>query len=297
MEVVKNVLITGATGYIGKHLLKRLINIRNYKITILVRSSSDLDIIKDLKDQIYIHNYESNYESIDLLFKKSKFDHVIHLASFASNYHSTSNVVDIIDSNIKLGVFILEAMKNYGCKYFINTSTYAQNYRDQNYEPISLYAATKKAFEDLIDYYCLDGNINSISLKLYDVYGYDDHRKHKILNSLIAQTDNFINLTKGEQKLYMVFIDDVIDAYLAAMDLVTEIKGHVIYGVYGEEKYSLKEVIKILEEVCNRKFNIKFGGINYSKFQIMDPFTENKLPGWNAKIPLRDGFRIMLNDL
>ena len=146
----------------------------------------------------------------------------------------------MIDSNIKLGTFILEAMKQHGCKYFINTSTYWQHYKNYN-QPICLYAATKKAFEDIIEYYCIDGGIKAISLKLHDVYGYDDHRG-KLLNTLIKNGDSekVFNLTKGEQKLYMVFIDDVIDAYIEALALIKKDhnsnESHAIYGIFGKEK-------------------------------------------------------------
>ncbi len=289
--MIKNILITGATGFVGKHLLRRLVKDAKYKITILVRKNSNLDLIEELKDQVVIGYYNSEYSSIDELFRNGKFDLVLHLAAVSCYDCPSENIANMIDSNIKFGTFILEAMKKYGCKYFINTSTYWQNYESEKYEPICLYAATKKAFEDIIDYYSMD-KIKAISLKLFDVYGYDDHR-NKLLNTLLKQGDSgVIDLTHGEQKLYMVFIDDVIDAYKVAMDLVvTNMEKHSIYGVYGNDKYSLKEVIKMAEDVTNKKFNINFGAKSYNQFQIMDSFAENKLPMWDAKFSLKEGLR------
>ena len=93
----------------------------------------------------------------------------------------------------------------------------------------------------------------------------------------------------------MVFIDDVIDAYQVAMNLIkTDKKKHSIYGVYGKEKHSLKEAIKIVQEVANQKFNIKFGVKKYNQFQIMDSFGINKLPRWNAKTSLKEGVKRIL---
>ena len=63
----------------------------------------------------------------------------------------------------------------------------------------------------------------------------------------------------------------------------------------GRDKYSLKEIIKILQELSNKKFNINFGKIAYHKFQIMDPFNVKKLPKWNAKISLKNGLKIIVN--
>ncbi len=291
---MQNILVTGATSYIGKHLIKKLLKSGQYNVTAIAREGSNLDIIGH-KQEYKIHYYEASYQSIESLFQTTSFDCVIHLAAHSGYNHDSSEISLMIDSNIKLGTFILEAMRQYHCPYFINTSTYWQHYKDHNYQPICLYAATKKAFEDIIEYYCMDGSIKAISLKLYDVYGYEDHRD-KLLNILIKQKndDHIFNLTKGEQKLCMVFIDDVIDAYLEALKLVQEDSvAHSVYEVFGEEKFSLKEIVKILEERLNKKFKINWGQKSYYKFQIMDPQTKNKLKNWQAKVSLKEGIEMI----
>lgn len=293
---MQDILITGATGFIGKHLVRRFSQDKRYRVIILVRENSNLNIIKDYKDKISIYEYKSDYQSVENVFKNNKICYVFHLAAFSCYDHKSEDISDMIDSNIKLGTFILESMQKYQCQYFINTSTYWQNYQNNNYQPICLYAATKEAFEKIIDYYCLDKKFKAISLKLYDVYGYDDHRK-KLLNTLLTRSiEDSIDLTAGEQKLYMVFIDDVIDAYINAMNIIKiSKKQHSVYGVYGKDKYSLKEIIRILQELSNKKFNINFGKIAYHKFQIMDPVNVKKLPKWNAKISLKNGLKIILD--
>jgi CDP-3, 6-dideoxy-D-glycero-L-glycero-4-hexulose-4-reductase len=293
---MQNILITGATGFIGKHLTKRLSESNKYNITALIRQGSDLNLLSNIQNKIKIHYYTSNYSSINELFEKTNFDYVFHLAAFSIYDHQSEEISEILDSNIKLGTFILEAMHKYGCQYFINTSTYWQNYHNQTYQPICLYAASKKAFEDIIEYYCMDEKITAMSLKLYDVYGYQDHR-NKLLNTLIKEKDRgrTFDLSPGEQKLYMVFIDDVIDAYLKAMELIKNSKKHNIYSIFGKEKFSLKEIVKIAEESIGHQLNINWAKKSYYTFQIMDPFTENKLQDWEAKISLKEGIKIILN--
>jgi len=293
---MQNILITGATGFIGKHLLRRFSQDKRYRVIILVRENSNLNIIKDYKYKISIYEYKSDYQSVENVFKNNKICYVFHLATLSCYEHKSEDISDMVDSNIKLGTFILESMKKYQCQYFSNTSTYWQNYQNNNYQPICLYAAPKEAFEKIIDYYCLDKEFKAISLKLYDVYGYDDHRK-KLLNTLLTtSTTESIDLIEEEHKLYTVFIDDVIDAYINAMSIIKiSKKQHSVYGVYGKDKYSLKEIIKILQELSNKKFNINFGKIAYHKFQIMDPFNVKKLPKWNAKISLKNGLKIILD--
>jgi len=155
---MQNILITGATGFIGKHLVRRFSQDKRYRVIILVRENSNLNIIKDHKDKISIYEYKSDYQSVENVFKNNKICYVFHLAAFSCYDHKSEDISDMIDSNIKLGTFILESMQKYQCQYFINTSTYWQNYQNNNYQPICLYAATKEAFEKIIDYYCLDKN-------------------------------------------------------------------------------------------------------------------------------------------
>lgn len=291
---MRNILITGATSFIGKHLVKRLLQL-SYNVTALLRETSDPAILGESKKQIDLHYFDSTYQSIDHLFSHKKFDCVIHLAAFSSHEHKSEQVSNIIDSNIKLGTFILEAMEKNSCRNFINTSTYWQNYGNEEYQPTCLYAATKKAFEDIVSYYCMNG-LTAISLKLYDVYGYDDHRS-KLLNFLLRNRNSgqTFDLSEGNQKLYMVFIDDVINAYITAIDLLTATKGHQIYSIFGEEKYSLRKIIEIAQEVTKQKFMINWGRKPYYKFQIMDPMPENKLKNWQAKTSLAEGIKTILS--
>ena len=97
----------------------------------------------------------------------------------------------------------------------------------------------------------------------------------------------------------MVFIDDVIDAYIEVLALIKDNlnndENHAIYGIYGKEKFSLREIIEILEKIMGRKLNINWGKKDYYKFQIMEPRIENKLGNWEAKVSLREGIKIILN--
>ena len=295
MEIISKILITGATGYIGRNLLKRFINSNNVEISIITRNKSNLKFIDSFKDKITIYLYDSSYESIENIFKNNKFDYVFHLASFSKFKYHSLELSEIIDSNIKFGTYILEAMSKYGSKFFINTSSYWQNYRSFKSEPICLYAATKQGFEDIINYYSLDKNIKAISLKLYDVYGYEDNR-NKFINTLITHNLELIDVTKGEQLLSLVFIDDVVDAYFHSMKLILNTKhNHSIYGVYSNEKISIKEIIKKIKKILHKEFKVNFGVVEYNNLQIMDPYFEKKLPGWSAKVTFSKGLKIIKN--
>jgi nucleoside-diphosphate-sugar epimerase len=285
------ILITGATGFIGGSLAQFLHQKREH-VTALVRPSSDCSKLSGIP----CHFYDGTYQSISALFEKQTFDNVIHLASMATHDCPPDQIESMIAANITLGTFLLEAIHRYGCPFLINTSTYAKYYDNHQYKPISFYAATKKAFEDIIEFYVLDKKIRVISLTLYDVYGDHDDR-NKLINQLVRSSpaQHPIAVSPGDQKLQMIFIKDVLDAYRQAMALIPHIRqNHEIYGVYGDEKHTLKEIVSMIEALTGRAVPVEWGKKPYYSFQIMDPYFGEKLPYWEAKISLKEGLSIML---
>lgn len=287
---MSHILVTGATGFVGKHLIKRL-NEKNINVIALVRDSSDLKIIEKYKLNSNIEIYNSSYESIEKIFIDYKIITVIHLASISTYDCKTENIKELLASNIELGTYILEAMQKYNCYQLINTSSYWQQYSTNSKKPICLYAATKSAFENIIDYYCLNNKLKAVSLKLYDAYGKDDHR-NKIISILKNLKNNAeINMSLGEQKLNMVHIDDIIEGYLVALDILKKesLNNHARYSLYGDKDFSLKEIISLYQKISGKKIKVNWGELSYYKNQIMSPVKENKLPDWNQKINLKDG--------
>ncbi|WDC83286.1 NAD(P)-dependent oxidoreductase [Caloramator sp. mosi_1] len=110
-------------------------------------------------------------------FLKHKFDAIFHLASLFIAEHDSNQIDDLLKSNIIFGTHILEAMKYGNVKNMVNIGTYWQHYKNEEYNPVCLYAASKEAFEKIIEFYIQVENIKVITLKLYDIYGINDKRK------------------------------------------------------------------------------------------------------------------------
>ncbi len=293
-------LVTGATGYIGRNLVNYLVNNLN-QVGIIVRESSDLSIFKDNinKGNIKVFYYRGNYKSIEEIFQSSEFDVVLHLASFASYSIESKDIGEMILSNITFGSYLLEAMAKYNCSKFVNTGTYWQNSLSDKYNPICFYAATKQSFENIVDYFVLYKNISCITLKLLDTYGKSDNR-NKIFNLLEQSYKNNseLNMTKGEQKINLVYIDDVVAAFVHACQLLNKNPysgSHSRFYVAGKESLSLKEIVKTYMEVTGRNISINWGAMDYRKQQIMTPYIGDILPEWEAKYGIKQGIR-KLND-
>ena len=132
---------------------------------------------------------------------------------------------------------------------------------------------------------------------LSDTYGPKDPRG-KLLSKLIsmAGTAESLQLSPGDQKIEWTFIEDIVSGFeLAAKRLVSkqEPQKFVHYTVTSGETVSLKDTIRICEEVLGKKINIEFGAKPYRKREIMAPSKlDPVLPGWSAKVSLRQGIEV-----
>lgn len=297
-KIMKTVLVTGATGYIGSNLVRELLK-KNYDLHILVRKNSTMNLIYEVKEQLTCHYYDGSLADLDMIFKNHPIDIVFHLAAFASVSSTGEDIVQLINANIILGSHLLEAMKRYNCNLFINTGSFSQTNQYGDYHPDSFYAATKQAFEDILQFYTQSENISAITLKLFDVYGPRDPRK-KIFYLLNQSSDSGvqIDLTPGEQILRPLHIDDVINGYLIAADLLIEDttlshKNNIFY--LGGSECTLRHLVETYSRISDKIIKVNWGGLPYRKNQIMRPYLGQLLPGWACKIALDEGLTKILN--
>lgn len=286
-------VITGATGYIGSHLAKYLIR-QDWEIALILRPGSRFRYFADELTNVPRFEFDDNINDLINFFSVQNPDVVMHVASAVINTHDSDQLSELIDSNIKFGASILEAMTKSGISLFINTGSYWQNYDESDYNPVNLYAATKEAFEKIIKYYTEVAGIRAITLRLFDVYGEDDLRP-KIWNILKDSNSSSpaITMTRGEQIVKLTYIDDVVKAYDVAYQLLRRnhrIKNQ-IYRVVSEENYTLREIVGIFEKAVNQEFNIKWGAKSYPQRYIKQPSQKyDILPEWKIETSLDMGF-------
>lgn len=289
---MKRALITGGTGFIGSNLCRRLLK-DGWKIFLITKKEFDYDNITDIKEKLEIYEYEDNFGELMEYVKKIEADVVFHLASTIITEHKAQDIHKILQGNITFGTEMLEAMKYSNTKLLINTGTYWQHYNNEEYNPVDLYAATKEAFQNIIKYYVEVENIRCITLKLFDTYGENDKRP-KLINLLnkLADEGTELNMSPGEQILDLVHVEDIVEAYIIAYENLNK-DSHLRnekYAVATEERYQLKEIIQLFEEISNKKLNINWGGREYRKREVMIPWNNYKvLPNWKRKIKLKEG--------
>lgn len=285
-------LVTGATGFIGSHLVRRLA-IDGWDVDVIVRRHSNLAEIAGAIRPGSIHVYDGDVDSMSRIMKETAPDTVFHLASQVQTSHRPEDVRPMVESSVLFGAELLEAMAGNRVFNIVNTGTYAQHYEDRAYGPTCLYAALKKAFEDVLRYYVDCAGFKAITLTLFTVYGPGDHR-----NWLLSQLDGAyregrtLPMSPGGQLLDMVYVGDVVDAYIAAAGLLRDnaVHGHEEYALSSGVPLSLKKIVAEYRRVTGRDVKVEWGGRPYKKIEIMAPWRTGKaLPGWRPVTTLADG--------
>ena len=284
--------ITGATGFIGSHLTRRLVD-NGWSVHALVRPQTDLALLDDMKGKIAIHAHNGTTAQLCAILGKAQPDVVFHLASLFLSQHGPEDVLPLVNSNLGFPASLLEAMAQHGLKKLVNTGTSWQYYQDNVQNPVNLYAATKEAFEDIIRYYTEATGLQAITLLLYDTYGPGDYRQ-KLINHLLkaARSGEPLRMSPGDQRIDLIHVDDVVDAYLLAADLLLAggKAGHARYAVTSGIYYSLKDVVALLEKMLGKPLPVQFGERPYRVREVMHPWTGGDvLPGWQPKVSLASG--------
>ena len=292
------ILLTGATGFIGHNLVKKLLN-SGYIVYCIVRSGSNISNI-DKNANLFI--YDGDIDSIISFCKEKKFDGIIHLASFFLSSHKKEDLCGLIESNIKFGTELLEAAKITDVKWFINTGTFWQNYNNEKYNPVNLYSATKEAFLCIAKYYTQTSNLIFTTIKLNDTFGINDTR-NKIINmwQKASKTSETIEMTPGEQIIDISYIEDVVSAYELLIKHLNSKKKeqykNTEFVVTNSDKCSLKELAKIFEKEIDGRLNIKWGARTYREREIMVPYNKGlTVPGWRQKYTLKEAIAKVIKD-
>jgi nucleoside-diphosphate-sugar epimerase len=160
---------------------------------------------------------------------------------------------------------------------------------------VSLYAATKQAFEALLDFYIDAHGFRAITLKLFDTYGPRDPRP-KLLSLLAtaAATGVALDLSAGEQLIDLVYIDDVVEAFvLAGQRLLSGASGaSETYAVSSGSPVPLRQLVAQYAAVTGAQLNLRWGARPYRAREVMVPWnTGAALPGWAPTVSLEEGFR------
>lgn len=283
------VLVTGATGFLGSHLVKYLIK-RGHEVKILKRSYSDTYRIKDVLPQI--QSYDIDLCDLAQLFKEnSKFDSVIHTAT--SYGRKGENAHEVFKANTYFPLLLMETASFFKAETFLNTDTILYKY-------LNSYSLSKKHFMEWGKQFASMEKIKFINIKLEHMYGpLDDDSKfttYVIKNCLSDEPE--LNLTLGEQKRDFIYIDDVVSAYQAILDSTAEQEDYFQeYELGTGQPVSIRAFVETVRKLTKSKTRLNFGALPYRENEIMESCASiEKLSqlGWKPNENLESGIKKIL---
>ena len=300
-----NILVTGGAGFIGKHLVKFLIeNKNNVSILDNFSNSKKKSISQFEKYQIKI--FEGDIRNDEDILKATKDqDVVIHLAAKISVEESIKNPSETFEINVKGTEKVLEICKKNNVKKIIVASSAAvygegnEKYKiteQTKLNAISPYGESKIEMEKEIIKFCSNNQINYVILRFFNIYGLNQSMEYagvitKFLEK-IEKSENLIIFGDGMQTRDFVAIEDIINSIHNAIEY-TE---NGIFNIASGEKITIKELAKLMILLSNKTLGIEYvkskkGDIKYSEADIQ--LAKNYL-NYFSKIELKDGIKKLM---
>jgi nucleoside-diphosphate-sugar epimerase len=281
------VLVTGAAGFIGSNLVKRLFkDVKNIHVVGIDNMNDyyDVNIKKERLNEIellignesgkwdFVEGNIADKALIDSIFEKFHFSVVVNLAAQAGVRYSITNPQAYIESNL-IGFYnILEACRHYPVEHLVyasSSSVYGSNKKvpystdDKVDNPVSLYAATKKSNELMAHAYSKLYNIPSTGLRFFTVYGpagRPDMAYFGFTNKLReGKTIQIFNY--GHCKRDFTFVDDIVEGVVRIMQHAPEknlgedglpIPPYKVYNIGNNSPENLLDFVQILQEELTR---------------------------------------------
>lgn len=259
---MKNILLTGATGFTGLNLAKRL-DAMGFNIIAPVRKTSDTKELQALNNVTIVPGDISNKAFIDSLFEKNEIYAVFHIAAaFRTSNAKKSIYTDINYTSTK---HLLENAVSHNIAKFIHCSTggvcgHIKNPPgDENspYSPGDIYQETKLKGELLVLKYFKEKNLSGSIIRPTAIYGPGDMRIYKFFK--LVSKKYLPILGKGEVCYHMVYIDDLVESFVLC--LTEEKADKEIFLIGGEHYLSLNELFDTIANIMNinlKKIHIPF---------------------------------------
>ena len=278
------ILVTGAAGFIGFHLIKALLKQDCFIVGIdNLNAYYDVNLKNDRLKILSEHSTEASFKFITLdladrtamasLFADYGFDIVVNLGAQAGVRYSIEKPHEYVDSNLVGFVNILEGCRHAKVKHLVyasSSSVYGMNIKqpfstvDRVDFPISLYAATKKSNELMAHTYSHLYNIPTTGLRFFTVYGpygRPDMAYFSFTKKILAgeQIDVYNN---GEMQRDFTYIDDIVEGIVRIIDKVpvpqqsaatTATAPYQIYNIGNNQPVTLRRFITAIEDACGKK--------------------------------------------
>ncbi len=296
----KNILVTGATGFVGACLARRLIKNKD-KVHIILRQNSNIWRIKDVLKELNLHRADlTDFREI----KKIKPQVIYHLATYGA-YPFQKDPKKIFQTNVLGTLNLLNACLEVGFDMFINTgssSEYGNKSKPMSekdlLEPNTYYSLAKASQTLLCQHLARENNLPIITLRLFSVYGpYEEPTRLVpiLINNCLNDKD--LSLAWPKTARDFIFVDDVVAAYLKVARS-TKLAGH-IFNIGTGKQSSLKEIVSVVVKITKARVKQNWGAIPGRPFDtniwLADISKTKKMLNWQPRYNLEAGLKKTVN--
>lgn len=292
-------LVTGATGFVGANLTRRLIK-EGHEVHVLIRSGKPNWRLENIKSALKIHHSDlSNKEILKHTIQEIQPTYVFHLATYGG-FPSQQDISSIISTNIIGTVNLLSALE--GCPSLmklVNTgssSEYGMKTKpmreDDILNPYTPYAVAKAAQSFFVSVAAYKKLVPALTLRLFSVYGpYEESGRliADIMCALISKKS--LKLSAPNPKRDFIFIEDVVEAYLQAA--LSRCDNGEIINIGGGKDYSIQEAAELAMGLSGSIVPIVWGSVPARSFEatrwISDISKAAEILEWKPKYDFRSG--------
>ena len=267
----KNIIITGGAGFIGSHLVEKLLTENDRRVAALDNFNEFYPpAVKRANVQPFLQNPNFSLHEVDIcdfeklraVFAENEFDTIVHLAAWAGVRPSLMNPRLYTKVNVNGTLNLLELAKEFNIKQFVFGSSSSVYGNGENVpfsedervsEPISPYAATKAAGELLCHTFSHLYDVRTVCLRFFTVYGArqrPDLAIHKF-SKLIWEGKPIPVFGDGTTRRDYTYVDDIIQGVRAAIDY--DGSDYEIFNLGESQTVELKRLIELLEENLGKK--------------------------------------------
>ena len=296
-----SVLVTGGAGFIGSHLVRRLVG-EDADVHVLTSEVSSLypGRLLEIKDKITVH--EGNVvdrSAMDSVARRVKPQVIFHMAAFTHVGKSWTRVDECIQTNVQGTVSLLQALNDVGYKRFLNFGTSeiygdipAPFREDAIVNPISPYAVSKYAAERFCRMFYRSFGWPLVMLRPFNAYG-PGQTPDRVIPEIIARAvrGDELAMTQGLQTREFNYVTDLVDGFVRAA-VTPGIEGEVINIGCGED-VSMRAIATTILDLMGNPITPKFGALPERPAEIMEMRCDNTkaraLLGWEPKHTLQEG--------
>lgn len=297
---MKRALVTGASGFVGANLARRLAG-DGHQVHLLLRPDSQTWRLHGLDKSLRIHRLcLEDREAVSRVVREIKPEWIFHLA-VSGAYSWQADPFQMIQSNVVGTMSLLDACLSAGFESFVNTGSSSEyGFKDhapsetEVLEPNSYYSVTKACATHFCQYIARKHGLNVPTLRLYSVYGpYEEPRRLFPTLAVRGLAGRLPVLVDRSIARDYVYIDEAVEAYLLAATKPTDDPG-AVYNVGTGIQTTIEQLVNIACQLLDIEDTPDWGSMPNRAWDSTNWVADNRKLieklGWESKVPVTDGF-------